>query len=74
MAIGTRTSGLVQRVKSFVTHGLTETTDYGTTATSEDLIAAQKDPNSPNAIPDVPTTEAPYDGFVAFGIYEVDVA
>ncbi len=74
MATGTRTSGLIQTVKSFVHHDRIEMTGIGTTSEGADLIQAAKDPNSPNAIPDTPTTEAPYDGHVAFGIYEVDVA
>ena len=73
MAIGTRRSGLIQRVRSSVTHGLTEVFDFGSQIVGGDIIDALKDPNSPNAIPDVPTTEAPYDGYVAFGIYSVDV-
>ena len=32
------------------------------------------DAASPIAIPDIPTTEAPYDGLVCFGVFVTDVA
>jgi len=72
MATGTRTSGLIQTVKSFVLHDRIEM-DGSAQRQGLDLDEATKDKNSPNAIPDVPTTEAAYDGLVAFGVIEVDI-
>ena len=72
--ISSRTSGLIQRVTPAVTSALIEVTGYGTSAAATDQSDAAKDPNSPNAIPAIPTTEAPYDGLVAFGIFTVDPA
>lgn len=68
------TSGLIQRVTPANRSELYEVTGIGTSAQVTDLKEAAKDPNSPNAIPAVPVTEAPYDGFVCFGIFLVDIA
>jgi len=65
-------SGLIQTVKPSTRIESGQTTAIGVSSVIENLQQARKDPNSPNAIPDVPTTEAPYDGFVAFGLFKVD--
>lgn len=74
MAISSRKSGLVQRVKPFLGCGLIEVDDYSSSAAATDQAEALKDPNSPKAIPDVPSGEAPYDGLVAWGVMTVDAA
>lgn len=74
MAINSRVSGLVQSVKPYVVSQSKEITGYGTSADVVDLEVAAVDRNSAKAIPILPTTEAPYDGLVAFGVFEVDPA
>ena len=66
-------SGLIQRVGSTTLR--TETIALitgGSELAGDNIMDATKDPDSPVAIPDVPTTEAPYDGFVCFGIFKID--
>jgi hypothetical protein len=72
MSILASKSGLIQTVKPSQRIESEQTTALGTSSVIENLQLAHKDPNSPNAIPDIPTTEAPYDGFVAFGLFVVD--
>ena len=74
MSVNSRTSALIQRVKPSLSCGLIEIDAIGSSAAVVDLVEAQPDTNSPKAIPDVPTTEAPYDGLVAFGIMLLDAA
>lgn len=74
MAINSRVSGLVQSVRPYVVSQSKEIDGIGTNADVVDLADAAVDRNSPKAIPILPTTEAPYDGFVAFGVFEVDPA
>jgi hypothetical protein len=74
MAVSSVRSGLIQRVTPASRSELYEIDALGSNAQVVDLKEAVKDANSPNAIPDVPTTEAPYDGRVCFGIFLVDIA
>ncbi len=69
-------SGIVQTV---VPEQRNETIQYDPTSNGElvkgkDIAMAGKDADSPLAIPDVPTTEAPYDGQVCFGVFLSDEA
>lgn len=72
--ISSRTSGLIQSVKPYVSTGLKEIDDFGSNTAITDSKEAVKDPNSSRAIPDIPTTEAPYDGLVAFGVFLIDAS
>jgi len=67
-----RKSGLIQRVKPSMTSASTEIYTPGSVISGDDKVKAQKDPNSPKAIPDIPTSEAPYDGLVGFGVMDID--
>ncbi|RLA02085.1 MAG: hypothetical protein DRQ42_01615 [Gammaproteobacteria bacterium] len=73
MSIGSRKSGMIQRVAPFLTTQLTQITSLGGSTKGGDVQRAVKDPASSNAIPDSPTSEAPYDGLVCFGVFVVDV-
>lgn len=65
-------SGLVQRVHPQIQTGLTKNDGDGTESAIVDLQDSLKDSASPLAIPDAPTTEAPYDGLVCFGTFKID--
>ena len=68
-------SGLVQRVGSTTLRTETKQLTTGGSELSGDVMMnAVKDPDSPLAIPDIPTTELPYDGDVCFGVFEIDEA
>ena len=65
MARGTRTSGLVQKVKPFVTHDRVEM-NFSETVEGEAIVDAATDPNSPV------TGATKFDGQTAFGVLKVD--
>ena len=68
-------SGLIQRVGSTTLRNeLKQLTTGGSEISGDVDMQAVKDPDSPFAIPDVPTTEAPYDGEVCFGVFLNDDA
>ena len=68
-------SGLIQRVGSTTLRTETkQLTTGGSELAGDVMMHAAKDPDSPVAIPDIPTTEAPYDGFVCFGVFTIDDA
>lgn len=69
----TMTSGLIQNVTSGLSNSLSQWFPFAQgELASGDVMRAMKDSASPYAIPAVPTTEAPYDGAVAFGIFACD--
>ena len=67
-------SGIVQMATPEIRNELIQNNSEGgeLTITSDDQRALL-DAASPLAIPDIPTTEAPYDGEVAFGVFITDV-
>jgi len=73
MAIVAVKSGLVQRVEPQTRNELHVNRATGEAAKGSDIFTSVKDPASQFAIPDVPTSEAPYDGFVCFGTFISDI-
>ena len=75
MALPQVVSGLIQTVTPSQVCSMYQMEGDGTTLIPSgivDVAKAFKDPASPFAIPDVPTTEAPYDGQVCFGVFDID--
>ena len=68
MSVGTRTSGLVQRVTPFVHHDRVEM-NLGATQTGDTIADATVDPNSPRSVAN--TGGAAFDGLSAFGVVKV---
>jgi len=68
--IGDQKSGLVQSAVPQQRNDLIQSDKAGGELTlGADVQVSSKDAASPIAIPDVPTTEAPYDGLVCFGTF-----
>ena len=65
-------SGLIQSVTPFTRNELYQMDGDGTESKSENIKLANKDSASPQALPAIPTTEAPYDGNVCFGVFVSD--
>jgi len=72
--IGNQVSGLIQSVVPEQRNEQIQSDKAGGVLTKgADVQLASKDAASAQAIPDSPTTEAPYDGLVAFGVFANDV-
>jgi hypothetical protein len=65
-------SGLIQSVTPSQSIESYQSDGVGGEAVLENLQQANNDIDSPQSIPAVPTTEAPYDGQVCFGLFHVD--
>ena len=65
-------SGIVQMAQPSVRNELFQTKGGSELLAGDDIQLAILDQASPLAIPAVPTTEEPYDGFVAFGVFITD--
>lgn len=65
-------SGLVQTVQPSGRTELVQVLAGGSEQSGGDIIDSLLDESATLAIPAIPTTEAPYDGEVAFGSMKVD--
>jgi len=74
MSIGSRKSGLVQRVKPFLTTQLTQITSLGGSTKGGDVRQAVTDSASSKAIPIEDVAIEAYNGLGCFGVFVVDVA